>query len=103
MGRERVGADERVVKREDAEQEQRGVSSGAMCAGVVQVRHVRVGAGEWLVGREGAEQEQRGARSGAANVGVVHVRCAGVALVGVSVCGDARGIANLGDEIRMAS
>ena len=95
MGRERVGADERVVKREDAEQEQRGMSNGAMCAGVVQVRDVRVGAGERLVDREDAEQEQRGARSGATHVGVVHVRCAGVALVGVSVCGGARGIASL--------
>ena len=45
MGHVRVGA-ERLVDREDVEQEQRGVSSGAMCAGVVLVRS----AGAALVG-----------------------------------------------------
>ena len=37
-----MGADERVVKREDAEQEQRGASGSATCVGVMHVRSAGV-------------------------------------------------------------
>ena len=82
MGRERVGAGERVVGRMNAEQERRNVSNGAVSVGVV--------------------PGQRGVGNDEASVGVVHGYRASVSLVGVSVRGSARGIVSLGDVVQVS-
>ena len=79
------------------------MSTGAVGVGVVQVRNVRVVPGERFVGREDAAPGQRGVWNDEANVGVVHVYRAGVALVGVSMCGSARGIASLRGVVQVSS